>query len=367
MPSANVNWPIPIIRQKPFYPGTYGVPGTDHTRGQRSDANGVVFYVDPNASGVSDLRDGTDPEGPLQTVGKALSLCRPYMNDVIAVMPNAWWTYADVTQGRATPVTEQVTVDVPGVRIVGVMPASAIGVPWMGTANDGVLITVNAIDVVIEGFCFWNSVYTGGTAIQGVWTGGGVAYGDNLVVRHCFFYTDLDYGVSLDFCYNSYVEDCYFQGIGVAAINNLGTHGDPDWLVVRRNIFTSCAVAIDLDDSDLIVVEDNEMLLCPTGISANGASYCKFQRNIINTTVASGVVAIDGAGNSECMIHANVIHGDPAGTNNLIDLAGGGSNMVTDNWLSCSVAQYDTTCSDATSGQWVNNHCTDGDPVAPPT
>jgi len=362
----NVQWPIPLIRQKPFYPGLFGVPGTDNTRGQRSDANGVVFYVDPNAAGVSDQRDGTDPEGPLQTIAKALTLCRPYMNDVIAVMPNSYWTYADASQGRNTPVTEQVTVDVPGVRIVGVMPSSSVGVPWLGTANNGILITVNAIDVVIEGFCFWNDTYTGGIAVQASWDGV-TAYADNLIVRHCFFFSDLDYGVNLDYCYNSYIEDCYFQALGVTAINNLGTNGDPDWLTIRRNIFTECVTAIDLDDTEYAVIEDNEILNCPTGISFNGAAYCKVQRNIVNTTVASGVVAVDGAGNTECVVHENVIHGDPTGTNNLIDLTGGSSNMVSGNWLSCTIAQYDTTCSDATSGQWVNNHCTDGDTVAPPT
>ena len=366
MPSANVRWPVPLIRQKPFYPGLFGVPGTDNTRGQRSDANGVVFYVDPNATGVSDQRDGTDPEGPLQTVAKALTLCRPYMNDVIAVMPNSYWVHADTSQGRATPVSEQVTVDVPGVRIVGVMPSGTLGVPWEPTENDGICITINAIDVVIEGFCFWNNAHTGGTGIHGVWDAGD-AYGDNLTIRHCFFYSLLDYGIDLDYCYNSYIEDCYFQRIGVAAINNPGTHGDPDWLVIRRNVFTECLAAVVLDDTDFAVIEDNEMLVCPTGISMDGAAYCKVQRNIINTTVGAGVVGIDGGGTAECVFHNNVVHGDPAGANNLIDLSSGGNNMVSDNYLSCTILQYDTTCSDATSGSWVNNHCTNGDPVAPPT
>jgi hypothetical protein len=367
MPSANVRWPVPLIRQKPFYPGLFGVPGTDNTRGQRSDANGVVFYVDPNASGVSDLRDGTDPEGPLQTVGKALTLCRPYMNDIIAVMPNSYWTHADTTQGRATPIGEQVTVSVPGVRIVGVMPPSSIGIPWVPIENDGVCIRVTAIDVVIEGFCFRNAAYTGGTGIHAIWGGAGVGYGDNLTVRHCFFCSDLDYGVRTDFSYNSYIEDCYFQSIGIAAIENPGTQGDPDWIVIRRNIFTGCAVAIDLDDTDYVVIEDNEIIACPTGIVLNGGAYAKIKNNVINTTQGAGVVAIDGEGLTESVIHGNVINAAPGGTRNMIDLNGGATNIVSDNWLSCTILQYDTTCEDATSGSWVNNHCTDGSPVAPPT
>ena len=58
--------------------------------------------------------------------------------------------------------------------------------------------------------------------------------------------------------------------------------------------------------------------------------------------------------------------GDGTGTNNFIDLTGGGGNIVTNNWLGCTIAQYDVTCSDGTSGSWVNNHCENGDTVAAP-
>jgi hypothetical protein len=68
-----------------------------------------------------------------------------------------------------------------------------------------------------------------------------------------------------------------------------------------------------------------------------------------------------------CAIGGNVINEDPTGTNNFINLTGGASNMVFDNWLACSIAQYDTTCSGATSGAWMNNHATNGDITAPPT
>jgi hypothetical protein len=323
--------------------------------------------VDPNASGVSDLRDGTDPEGPLQTVTKALTLCRPYMNDVIAVMPNSSWVHADATQGRTTIVAEEVTVDVPGVRIVGVMPSSSVGVPWRITQNGGIAITVTAIDVTIEGFCFLEGTYTGGTGIHAVWDITTGKYGDNLTVRHCFFYQLLDYGIALDFSYYSYIEDCYFDEIQAAGIYNVGAAGDPDWLTVRDNLFMGCVAAMDLDDLSFAVIERNQMLACPTGISFNGSSYCKVKDNVINTTVATGVVAIDGAGNSECMIHQNVIHGDPAGTNNMIDLTGGSVNMVSDNWLSCTIVQYDTTCTAGAGDHWVNNHCSNGDTTANPT
>jgi len=51
----------------------------------------------------------------------------------------------------------------------------------------------------------------------------------------------------------------------------------------------------------------------------------------------------------------------------MINLTGGASNLVCDNCLSCTLAQYPTTCSDAGSGVWGGNHCGDGDTIAPPT
>lgn len=364
MPSANVNWPPPLTRLTPFYPGQMGVPGTDHDRGLRLDSNGIILWVDPNHVDANDNRDGTNPDSPLATVSAALSKCRAYRGDVIAVMGNSFWVHGNTAVGRATPIREAVTVSVPGVRIVGVAPSSSLGVYWEPPANDGVCITVNAIDVVIEGFAFWADTYTGGTGIHAQWDG--PPYGDNLVVRNCFFYSDLDYGVRLDFSYNSYIEDCYFQEIGIAAIENPGTFGDPDWVVIRRNLFTGSAAAIDLDDTNYADIEDNQILVCPTGIVINGGAYAKIKDNVINTTQGAGIVAIDGEGLTESVICGNVLNGTPGGTNNLIDLTGGALNMVSDNWLSCSIAQYDVTCSDATSGSWVNNHCEDGDPVLPP-
>jgi len=316
MPSANVSWPPILVRQKPWYPGLPGVPGTDNTRGQRLGTNGVVFYVDPNAAGVSDLRDGTDPEGPLATVTKALTLCRAYQNDTIIVAPSSYWTHANTAAGRPLPVREEVTVSTPGVRIVGLMPSGVMGVPWLVTQNGGVAITVNATSVLIEGFNFWEDVYTTPTAISAFWNS--PPYGDNMVVRNCFFGDGLDYGIRLDFAYNTYIYDNTFQEIAVAAINSNDLVNDPDYTFIYNNRFNYNAAAIDLEDV------------------------------------------------SRCMIYNNMINGDGAGTNNFIDLTGGANNFVANNYLACTIPQYDVTCSDAGSGAWIGNYCTNGPTAAPP-
>jgi hypothetical protein len=286
--------------------------------GLRTDTNGTVFYVDPNAVGVSDGRDGTDPIEPLQTVATALLRCTAYANDVIVVAPNSAWEHGNQAVGRATAITEEVTVSVPGVRIVGLAPSSSLGVVWRPVTASGTLITVNAMDVLIEGFCFIDDLAVGNaTAIAAFWDA--PPYGDNLTVRHCFFGDDLDYGVSLDFSYYADIHNCYFDNVQVAAIHSLDVEGDPDYIRIHDNQFLDCTAAINLEDS--------------------------------------------GA----CAIYRNLIYGSAVGANNFIDLTGGANNIVADNWLACTVAQYDTTCSDATSGAWLNNHCSNGVPAAPPT
>jgi len=319
MPASNVRWGAPLTRMNPWFPGQAGgVPGTSNDTGLRLDSNARVVYVDPNFVGVSDGRDGTDPNEPLQTVTTALTKCRAYCNDTIIVAANSDWTYGDTDVGRAVEINEEVIVTVPGVRIVGLAPPSALGVYWKPVTASGVCITVHAMDVLIEGFCFWEDVLATPIGILSEWDGD-TMWGDNLTVRNCCFETGLAYGIQLDFAYNCDIHHNYFEGISVAAIHSLDVEGDPDYAVIHNNIFNGCTAAIDLEDS------------------------------------------------GDCTIFENYIYGTAGGTNNFIDLTGGGRNMVANNFLACTIAQYDTTCSDATSGAWLYNHCTDGSPVAPPT
>lgn len=339
MPATNVQWPVPLIRFPTLWPGQMGVPGTDHNRGERAHCTGEIFYVDPNFVGVSDQRDGTAPTSPLETVEEAITKCESYRGDVIAVMHNGFWTYGDPAEDNYLPIQESVDIDVPGVRLVGVAPSASLGVPWVGTANNDVLITVSAIDVSIEGFNFWEPTYTGITGISVAWDG--PPWGENATIKHCYFY-DLDYGIQLDFTWNCYIEDCRFDDIDTAAIHNPSVYGEPDYLVVRNNVFVNNAADINLPDVTDCLIEDNRFLDVTLAITMVGATS--------NT------------------LHNNTIQGNPAGVNNMINLGGAAANnLVSQNMLSCTIAQYDTTCSDAGSGSWVNNRCTNGPTVAPPT
>jgi len=319
--ASKVSWPPPLTRLNPWYPGQIGVPGAWTETGLRLDTNGAVFYVDPNAVGVSDQRDGTDPTEPLATVATALTKCQSYRNDVIVVAPNSDWQYAPLIAGRSTPVAEEVTVTVHGVRIMGLFPSSASGVTWTPVTDNGVCITVRAMDVLVEGFCFSNELgIAAPIGIRAEYGGVPAAYGDNLTVRNCAFAYRMGYGIQLDFSWWAHIYDNYFETLSVAAIHSMDVVGDGDLSRIHDNLFMNCTAAIDLEDSDY------------------------------------------------CMIYRNIIYGDPAGTNNFIDLAGGLGNIVCDNWLGCTLAagQYNLTCSDATSGSWIRNHCIDGETGAAP-
>lgn len=340
MPASNVLWGTPLVRVPPVYPGQFGVPGTDADRGLRLDSNGKILWVDPNHVDANDNRDGTNPESPLRTVTAALTKCRPYAGDVIAVAFNSQWTYADTTVGRALPILEAIVVTTPGVRLVGLAPSASLGVPWVPTANNAVCITVRAMDVLIEGFCFWTAIYTGTTGILTEWNGGGNYYGENLIVRHNYF-EGLAYGVQLDYAWNCRIESNRFENVTVQAIHNPSTYGEPNRLTVRDNEFIHNAGAINLPDCDYELIENNVFL---------------------DNTVAIAIV--DGNDN---VIHGNRIHGNPAGAGNFINIGTDATSLVSDNWLGCTLAQYTGgTCVGGAGGPWVRNHCIDGETILDP-
>ena len=337
MPANDVSYPMPLTRFPTLWPGQMGVPGTDNNRGERMHSTGEVFYVDPNFPGASDQRDGTSPTDPMLTVDAAIGKCQAYRGDVVVVMFNSYWTYGNTAVGYATPIQEEVTLDVPGVRLVGVASGS-LGVPWVGTANNDTLITVTAMDCTIEGFNFWEPTYTGVTGISAAWDG--PPYGENLTIRHCYFY-DLAYGIQLDYTWNCRIEDCRFDDIGTAAIHNPSVYGEPDYLVIKDCVFSSNTADVNLPDCEYEIIEG-----------------CRF----LDVTAA---IVITGGDHNQ--IVNNFIQGAGGGTNNMINLTGGADNIVGGNYLSCTIAQYDTTCSDSTSGSWGGNECANGPTAAAPT
>ena len=330
MPGTNVSWPIPLWRQRIFYPGQFGVPGTDSEEGIRTDSHGTVFYVDPNATGVSDQRDGTDPRHPLQTVATAITKCQPYHGDVIAVMANNSWQYGDTTDGRTTAIVEEVTLNVPGVRLVGISSAGQ-GVYWYPASNGGTCIYVTALDCTIEGFMFSEGPdYTGCTAISAEWDGT-TLFGENLTVRHCTFDDTVDIAVQLEYSWYCDIHDNLFWECDQYGVYTDAAGSGTNYTLVHDNAFKDCATAA----------------IALLGGAGDNAIY---GNRIFNTSAAGGAAA----------------------TNEGINTTGGGGNFVTDNWLSCLLpvpanGDLDDLCTAAATDAWAGNHCMNGLQITNPT
>ena len=331
MPSANVRMPVPLVRFNTLFPGQFGVQGTANETGLRDHCTGTIFYVDPNYTGVVDNRDGTDPLAPLATIGAALTKCQAYRGDVIAVMANDAWQFGS---GASYPIAimESVTVTVPGVSIVGVSPSGALGVVWYPAADGGTAITVAATDVLIEGFCFTARPASIGAerAIYSAWNGT-TLFGDNMMVRNCYFGDGINVGVQLEYAWNCYIEHCVFQETVAAAIyvDPLGS-GAAD-LRIADCWFRDCAAAMSLQGCDASEIIHNRIW------------------------------------NADA-------HAAGAATDEGIDLLNGDNNIIADNWFSCllpvpAAGDWDDLNTDnvPSTNAWVGNHCENGLAVTSPT
>lgn len=76
---------LPLTRLTPFYPGQFGVLGSDAPLGIRTMPYGKVFYVHNSHPLASDRNDGTNPDGPLSTITQALAQCTANQDDFIIV------------------------------------------------------------------------------------------------------------------------------------------------------------------------------------------------------------------------------------------------------------------------------------------
>ena len=331
MPASNVQWPVPLTRLHPWYPGQFGVPGTDSDRGLRQDSNGKVIWVDPNHADAHDGKDGTDPDSPMATVAGALTKCRAYSGDVIVVAFNGLWTYANTGAGlRILPVQESVVVTVPGVRIVG-LSASGLGVYWYPASNAGVCITVHAIDVTIEGFVFSEGpTFAGCTAIYAEWDGA-TLFGENLTVRHCTFDDTVDIAVQLEYSWYCDIHSNHFLQCDGYGVYTAAAGSGTAYSVIHDNWFTDCGTAaIAL----LGGADDNSI----------------YNNRIYNANAQAGALA----------------------TNEGINTTGGANNMVMNNWLSCLLpaganGDLDDLNTAAATDAWAGNFCMNGLQITQPT
>jgi len=318
MSGANVQMAgLPLTRLNPWYPGQMGVPGTDNETGLRHSPTGTVFYVDPNYPGASDQRDGTNPTDPLLTIAAAITKCQPFRGDVIVVAHNSNWQYAAGGLGiagaqYATGISEEVTLDVDNVRLIG-MSYSGIGVPWNPASNGGTCLTVTAQDCIVEGFIFTEGqVYAGCNGINAIWNSP-ASLADNLTVRNCMFDDTVTTAILLNFTYDCDIHNNVFRdsGIGISAINSA------DFAKIHHNLFRDCAT---------------------NAISAAASAESSiYLNNFYNAAAAAGAAPAD------CFIIA------------------GARAHVARNTMSCALgAEYTAANTPGAASAWIHNYLLNG-------
>lgn len=331
MPATRGRSIWPVTRTPTITPPQFGVSGTGRTTGLRNSSEGQVFYVDPNFPGAVDTRDGTEPTAPFATVAAALAVCEDFRGDIIRIAPNDAWEHGPLTTTQNTAIRESVTVTVHGVSIIGAASSSSVGVGWGPALDNGMCITVHALDVLIEGFAFSGQLgtLTGADGIYAEWDGV-TLWGDNLTVRHCTFDAAIDTAIQLEFSWWSNIIDCYFDACDAYGVfvDTAGS-GASNLQILDCTLFNIGTGALTLEDTDLSVVQG-------------------------------------------CKIYNANAQGGGAATDEGIITTGGGNNQIIGNYLSCllpgpGAGDFNDFCSAAASDSWCQNFLLNGPSTTNPT
>jgi len=244
---------LPVTKVIPFYPGQWGIQGSDSPLGVRTMPRANAYYVDwqvnPNAN---DLNDGTDPNFPLATLAAAYAKCTANQNDVVFIIggPLAYNPTAPLVWDKAYT------------HIVGMSADLTVGqrVRIVNTAaNDlATLFTVSANGCIIKNVQFTDEKDA-------------AADGANVLVSG----------------FRNYFENCFFAGmastVGAAPATRAGSYS----LRVSgaENRFVTCTVGL----STVIRTAANSELIV-TGIR-NRFEHCEIRS--WSSTAGKFLVMID--------------------------------------------------------------------------
>jgi len=293
-----------------------------------------VFFVDPNNAQATDAGNaGRDPTVPLATVDAAVTLCRDHMGDTIVVGANDAWQYSPGNRGTIIHESLVIPATKGGIRIVGAAP-TPMGVCWEADNAGEACITVYAVDVLIEGFCFTGNISHGCDGIYAEWDGA-TLYGENLTVRNCVFDDAIDTAIQLEYSWYCQIYGCYFE-----ECDEYGIYVDP----------AGSGIAF-------CQIHDNILRDCTLGnLYLRDADQCEIYRNQVWNSLAQSAAAATDLG---------------------ITTEDGRENFVHHNVLSCVLpagapGDYDDYCTASTAGggaddAWIENYCMNGPSVTNPT
>jgi hypothetical protein len=142
---------LPQVRLQPWYPGQFGVAGSDIPRGLRWSPTAIVLYVDENHPGASATADGTDPENPLTSVQTAVNNLIAFAT---ATSSNLYGSA--IVIGAGATIAESVIVPPTAPRGVSIIGAggSRHRPTWTAATAAGTALTIRQQEWTIEGITF---------------------------------------------------------------------------------------------------------------------------------------------------------------------------------------------------------------------
>ncbi len=166
----------PIIKHLPFYPGQWGILGSDSGLGIRTVPLGNVYYVFSEYANANDNNDGTDPNYPLDTILAAYNKCVAGHNDVVCV----------IGQATGYPVTQTLTWAKDYTHMIGVS-ADLYGVGQRVRITASTTADLASVMDITANGCYFKNVQFFNESDAAVDSGAVNISGWRNVFENCFF------------------------------------------------------------------------------------------------------------------------------------------------------------------------------------
>jgi len=173
---------LPQVRMQPWYPGQFGVPGSDVQRGLRWSPTAIVLYVDENHPRATATADGTDPENPLNSIQVAVNQLIAFQTSMSVSLVGSV-----IVVGAGATVTESVVVPATapkGVTILGESNGSYVPT-WGPAAGAGTCLTLRQENWRVSGFQFAFSGNSTGVRLE--WVPASKYNASGAVIDNCRF------------------------------------------------------------------------------------------------------------------------------------------------------------------------------------
>lgn len=232
---------LPQIRLESWYPGQFGVAGSDVQRGLRWESSGIVLYVDENHPGATAVGDGTDPEHPLTTIQVAVNNLIAFATSMSISLDGSVIVVADeatIAESVIVPATAPTNCTILGAGATAHQPT------WTAATAAGTALTLRQEGWTVEGITF--EVGTAGRAIRLEEVPGSSYTAYKTTIRNCRF--DGLWGglYGIDFYgapHRVLIENCEFlefrrgDTTAFAIIVTDSSHTNPYECHIRNNVF----------------------------------------------------------------------------------------------------------------------------------